>query len=51
MRTGQDYMRKASSILLSKPSESESNEDIIQPSVCYLFIFLYCLYIFIFFHS
>lgn len=50
MKTGQDYMRKASSIL-SKPPESESNDDIIQPTVCSLLLFLYYAFLFYFVHN
>lgn len=42
MKTGHDYMKKASSILLSKPPESETNEDIVQPMVCYLYFYGIC---------
>lgn len=38
MKTGQDYMRKASSICLAKAPESESTEDTVQLKVCYLII-------------
>lgn len=48
MKNGQDYMRKASTIL-SKAPESESTEDNIESKVCYLysmimFIFFYLIY-------
>lgn len=34
MKNGQEYMRKASSMCLTKAPESESPEDNIQPEVC-----------------
>lgn len=40
MKSGQDYMKKASSICLTKASESESTDDNTQLKVCYLYYFI-----------
>lgn len=37
MKSGQDYMRKASSMILSKAPETESTDENIQPKVCYFY--------------
>lgn len=34
MKTGQDYLRKASSMIITKAPEPESTEDNILPLVC-----------------
>lgn len=47
MKNGQDYMWKASSMILSKAPETESTDENIQPKVCYLF-FILILYILLF---
>lgn len=37
MKSEQDYMKKASSVCLTKVSESESTDDNTQLKVCYLY--------------
>lgn len=47
MKIGQDFMRKASSMILSKAPETESTDEQIQPQVCYLYFYFVCIIMFI----
>lgn len=49
MKSGQDFMRKASSMILSKAPETESTDDNVQPKVCCLFCYFNFICI-IFYH-
>lgn len=40
IKNGQDYLRKASSMIITKAPESETPDDNIQPKVCFNFLII-----------